>query len=515
MKNCLLFFAIFYANFSFAQLNDTFSDSNFTNTPSWQGSVSSFTINTNGQLQTLPSDSAGIKYLVTSNSLATNTSWEFYVQLNFNPSSSNYARIYLISDVDDLTAPLHGYFVQIGEDGSADSFDLCRVQGSSITRLIDGKDGRASGSRVLAHIKVNRSSDGKWTLLSKLGGEAAYSSEGEVIDFSPTNTTSWFGVRCNYTKSRSGQFIFDDFRISSPVTPDDSLPDAPPGPAPSATIQPEEALISEVLFNPRGKGADFVEIYNNSSKILDLSGLSLASLKKDTLSGIQPVTKASLRFDPGSYMVLTTDPENVQKEYFTQNPDAFLLMPAMPALNNDEGDVILLSDSIRVDEFHYSEKMHLPLIKNPDGVSLERVSFTKAANAPGNFRSAAAAVGYATPGYKNSQMENSLLPPMRIYLESKTFSPDNDGFEDQLLIHYECTNPGWVANISVFNDRGLLILHLAQNLTLATEGSIAWDGRDQYTSIPSVGIYLIYVELFDLDGHIKTYRLPCALATRL
>ncbi len=298
---------------------------------------------------------------------------------------------------------------------------------------------------------------------------------------------------------------------------DDGTPPDNPGPnnPGSGDIEPGDILVNEVLFNPRAEGVDFVEVYNNSGKVLDLANLSIATVKKDSLTSIKAVSPTAYPFSPGSYLVLTTDPDNIRKEYFTENPDAFLKMASMPAFNNDAGTVVLLADSIRIDQFDYNEKMHFPLIKNPDGVSLERVSFNRPANEAGNFRSAAGVVGYATPGYKNSQFAEEIPSEEEIFLNSKTFSPDNDGFEDALMINYKFPQAGQVANITIYNDKGVLIKRLAKNISLAAEGVISWDGLNEDSIKPPVGIYILYIELFDTNGSVKRYRRPCVLAAKL
>lgn len=514
MKKCLLFFCIFYVNSAFSQLQDSFDDKDFTNSPAWLGSTSSFCINKSGQLQSVKSDSAGMIYLATANRKVTEATWEFYIQLNFSPSASNFARIYLQSDKQDLNEDLNGYFIQIGENGSKDSYDLYRKNGDSEVLLIDGKDGRANGSKIATRIRVNKTSEGKWILLTKNAEENAFTEEGQASDSKPVENTGWFGVQCVYSKSRSDQFIFDDFKIG-PLNTDPGTTPEEPGGFEGEKIMPGDILISEVLFNPRGEGADFVEIYNNSSKLMDLSDLSLATIKKDTLSSIKKISVNSVKFAPGQYIVLTTDPENIKNEYHTEHPDAFVKMTSMPAFNNDAGTVILYADSSRIDEFSYTEKMHFPLIKNPDGVSLERVSFSVDANSPGNFRSAAGAAGYATPTYKNSQFVENVVKNEDISLYSTTFSPDNDGFEDALMISYKLKDAGMIANITIYNDRGVPIKRVAKNLTLGTEGTISWDGMNDNNTLAPAGIYIVYAELFDINGHVKKYRKPCALATRL
>ena len=523
MKKCLLLFAIFYWNFAVCQVNETFNDGNFTSSPVWGGDVSAFKINSSGKLQSLKSDSSDSIYLSTPNSMGSDCTWEFTVELGFGATSSNLARIYLIADKANLKTVSNAYFIQIGIDGLKDSYDLYKLNGSTTQVIIRGIAGRASASALNTRIKVNRSDTGKWQLWSRNNEESAFKAEGEFQDSFGALSTSWFGIQCIYTKTRSDLFYFDDFIIRK-LTVDDSNPiigipvdsaDIPGNggeTVPVAAIAKNEILINELLFNPRGDGVDFLEIYNNSDRSINLENLSVATIKKDTLSTIKSISTGGATLLSHGYMVLSTDPDNIKAEYFTKDVNAFLKVPALPAFSNDMGVVVLVSDGTIIDQFNYSEKMHSPLINNPDGVSLERTSFSMATNEPGNFISAAGAVGYATPGYKNSQFISDDETGDAINLVSKTFSPDNDGIEDQLIIRYLFKEPGKLANITIYSSGGILVKQISKNVTLGTEGDLVWDGTDENASLMPTGIYFVYMALTAMDGHTVKYRKACVLA---
>lgn len=223
MRKTLLFFMLLSVKLTFAQVSDDFSDGNFTNNPAWLGQAPSYNVNANKQLQTTVSSNSQIVSLTTSSFLALNTQWEFFVQMNFDPSASNQARIYLISDNQDLKAPLNGYFVQIGESGSTDSYDLYRQTGTTVTKIIDGAaKSRVDVNLLLAKVKVTRSDAGKWELSTDIAGGNNFVLEGSATDLTHT-TTDWFGVRCDYTATRSTGFIFDDFSVTA-LTPDVTPP---------------------------------------------------------------------------------------------------------------------------------------------------------------------------------------------------------------------------------------------------------------------------------------------------
>lgn len=524
MKKCLLLFTFFYWNFAMAQLTESFNDGNFTSSPVWNGDVAAFTVNTNSKLQTVKSDSASAKYLSTAITLPAECSWEFTVELGFSGTSSNFVRIYLISDKANLSSSLNGFFIQIGENGSKDSYDLYRQSGKNVELIIKGIDGRAAAASINTRILVNRSVDGTWQLYSKNKSESTFTLEGQTSRQTSVLPSAWFGFQCIFTKSHSSEFYFDDIEAGPLKSPDVGPGTAVPGDTSStpghdgspvySAIGKEEIIINEILFNPRGDGADFVEIYNRSEKTFNLKGLSVATMKKDTVTSVKRITNSDIFLYPAGYMAFSTDINNIKSEYDTPDENALLQLQSLPAFNNDKGIVLLLADSTIIDRLNYSEDMHSPLIKDPEGVSLERSDFNKATNEPGTFCSAASVAGYATPGYRNSQFREELTSTELINLVSESFSPDNDGFEDQLLIHYTDTEPGLLANITAYSKTGILTKRISRNVTLGTEGDISWNGTDENGKLAPVGVYIIFIELTDLNGKTHRFRKACVLASR-
>ncbi|HHL52282.1 MAG TPA: hypothetical protein ENJ39_02815, partial [Flammeovirgaceae bacterium] len=193
-----------------AQWSDAFDDGNYSANPAWQGDTAAFTVTT-GLLQLNAPASAASKYLSTASNIIEDATWEFYVRLDFNPSSSNYARVYLVADQANLLGPLNGYFVKLG--GTPDEVSLYRQQGSATTLLIDGLDGRLSLSQVRINVRVSRSAAGNWQLETQLDGETAWTLEGNATD-NTVSISSYFGVACTFTSTRSDKFYFDNFVVS-------------------------------------------------------------------------------------------------------------------------------------------------------------------------------------------------------------------------------------------------------------------------------------------------------------
>lgn len=210
----LLCFAIWAP--AFAQFSDDFSDGNFTANPIWSGEVDSFQISVPLELQSKGNSAAAdIVYLTTPNALIDSTEWNFLMRLDFNPSSTNYARIYLVSNQTNLEGALNGYFIQLGEAGSnPDSIDLFRQDGLTVTKLLSGTVGCMSSTTTNSvRIRVTRDDLGNWELFGDCTGGNNLISQGTVFDNTHT-ATSTFGVYCRYsTASRFDKYFFDDFNV--------------------------------------------------------------------------------------------------------------------------------------------------------------------------------------------------------------------------------------------------------------------------------------------------------------
>ncbi len=278
-----------------------------------------------------------------------------------------------------------------------------------------------------------------------------------------------------------------------------------------------DIVINEVLYNPRADfvdGVDFVEIYNRSSKMIDLSKLVIATEDETTgeLESPKPLSDKGLLFFPDTYLVITSNPDIVKEQYFTNNPDGFLRLETLPAYNNDQGIVILATNGFEIiDRFPYSDQMQFPLLTATDGVSLERLNMERPATDPSNWHSAASSVGYATPAYKNSQSNVTQEVKDPITIDPEVFSPDNDGRDDVLNIHYLFNQPGYMASVKIFDDRGRLVRQIVNNELLSTEGSFSWDGINSENEKAGTGIYIVFIELFDLDGNVKKYKKTAVL----
>ena len=281
-----------------------------------------------------------------------------------------------------------------------------------------------------------------------------------------------------------------------------------------------DIVINEILFNPKGNGIDYVELYNRSNKVIDLKELTVSSVKITLPNPPDTITKeisikGSLMF-PENYLVLTKNPDIVKQQYYTSDPDGFIKIESLPAFNNDKGTVIISDKSKNmIDVFSYNDDMQYPLLNYLDGVALERINYNRPTQDETNWHSAAENVGFGTPAYKNSQFVEMENIDDQITISPDVFSPDADGHDDVLNIYYEFNEPGYTANISIYDSKGRLVRYLIKNEFLGTKGAFSWDGITNDNQKANIGIYIIYIGVFDLNGNVKHYKKTGVLGSRL
>ena len=278
-----------------------------------------------------------------------------------------------------------------------------------------------------------------------------------------------------------------------------------------------DIIINELLPEPKTNGVEFVEIYNRSKKVLDLKNITLSSIDTITnqLTEIKNISIEGQLFFPNEYIVLSTNSSIIKSQYYTPNKNGFIDMVSLPVMNN-EGDIMVVGDITGniIDMITFNSSMHFPLLNETKGVSLERIDFNRATQDPTNWHSASENSGFATPAYQNSQYSKG-EDKQSIKITPEVFSPDNDGYNDVVNINYAFDTPGMVGNIIIYDSKGRAIRHLVRNELLGIEGTFSWDGINDMKEKASIGIYVIFVEAFDIHGNIIHYKNTCVLGGKL
>ena len=274
------------------------------------------------------------------------------------------------------------------------------------------------------------------------------------------------------TTNLSGQFI---------------LPEAP---------EKGDLILNEILFDPYSGGSDWIEIYNNSEKVIDLKNWQIANYD-DTIANHKTVNQHYL-LSPNQYVVLGKDSNFVKTNYPYSIPGTFLYSE-LPSLNIDSSTVYIIYNGLVMDKVSYTDDWHFQLLDDTDGISLERIDINGNSDDINNWHSAAKAIGFATPGGQNSQFYPA-LENGEFNFTSSTFSPDNDGYEDILQVTYTMTQPGLLGTFTIYDDRGRKVIELFSNELLATKGTFKWDGLTEENTKATIGTYVAVFEAFDVNG---------------
>jgi len=277
-----------------------------------------------------------------------------------------------------------------------------------------------------------------------------------------------------------------------------------------------DVIINEILFNPKSDGADFIELYNKSKKIINLQHVSIAN--RNPSGGLYNITQLSNKgylFFPNDYVVFTESKRWLTLNYTLKNIENILELPSLPSLPDDKGSIVIQNhQGNSIEELQYEAKWHFALIDNAEGISLERIDYNSLTQNKNNWTSAASTAGFGTPGYQNSQFKIDKQLLGMITIVPKTFSPDNDGFDDLATIQYQMTAPGYVGNITIFDANGRSVRYLAKNATLASQGNFRWDGLDDKLQKLPIGIYIVFTEIFNLLGKTKKFKNVVTLARK-
>jgi hypothetical protein len=211
----LYFLFLIVPFWSNAQITDNFTDAEILSSPTWTGDIDSF--NAIGQrLNSAGPSASSVVHVSTPNAMIDNTEWHFTLSLDFNPSSTNFVKVFLVSNNANLESSLNGYYVFFGETGN-DSIIIYRQSGTTSTKVFKGVRTIMPSSSTSNNvgIKIIRDATGLWSVYTDNTGGTAYLSEGSFTDNTHTSTNH-FGVVCDYgTASRNVMYHFDNIYVGN------------------------------------------------------------------------------------------------------------------------------------------------------------------------------------------------------------------------------------------------------------------------------------------------------------
>lgn len=271
-------------------------------------------------------------------------------------------------------------------------------------------------------------------------------------------------------------------------------------------IKAADIIINEIMFNPTPEGADFIELYNRSNKTFDLSKLYIS----DNGIAPNPLCTSSQLLLPAEYIVLCENKKQLQKTHECYSSRILEInMPSMP----DNSGSIFLANSYGdvVSALYYEEQWHTEILADREGVSLELVNPDADISDKNYWKSASQQSGFATPGMKNSQFIEIANGENEFNMAEELISPNGDGFNDFLVLNYNFSQSGMLLNLRVFDVQGREVSTIAENYLAGTSGIITWDGTRHDGSRAPSGMYLIYIEKYNLNGDLEIIKKVCVI----
>ncbi|MCJ7449206.1 MAG: lamin tail domain-containing protein [Bacteroidales bacterium] len=280
------------------------------------------------------------------------------------------------------------------------------------------------------------------------------------------------------------------------------------------TADKGDMVFNELLFNPLPDDPDYIELFNCSAKVIDASRLFLASVNDDTgdTSQTEQVAEEHRCILPGSYYAVTADRDKIISRYYSSEKENIFNAKSLPSMADDKGHLILFNpELVKADEVLYDEEMHYSLLAGTEGVSLEKVRPQNISADRMNWHSASESSGWGTPGAPNSVFVADPATDDRIIFSSGKISPDNDGFEDILIIDFNLTGIGNVLKITVFDETGTYVHRIADNFLAGPKASVSWDGTAADGTLVNTGIYILLIELYDDKGKTRSWKKVCTV----
>ena len=275
---------------------------------------------------------------------------------------------------------------------------------------------------------------------------------------------------------------------------------------------PYQAKYMDIIFNElmpyvSDNNSKFIELYNNSNFYIDLSRLMLSNRDVDNnLHNSKIFCSTSSILPPQQYAVISPDTSAIHCPLGI-NPQSIYITATLPSMPATEGTLVLTDRSGNtIDEVHYSDSWHHPLLNDLHDISLERINPMLPTQDPANWHSSAS---HNTAGWLNSQTINNSNTQQDKYfwLDDPTFSPNNDGHRDHLIVHHNLPTAGYTLTIDAYTRHGAHICRIADNQLLSTQGCTLWNGTNSnYETIPA-GLYILVIQAINPNQNKITQKL--------
>ncbi len=243
-----------------------------------------------------------------------------------------------------------------------------------------------------------------------------------------------------------------------------------------------DLLINEIMYDPITGDPEWVELFNFSNADLDIFNWQINDDEELQSESIQ----LNLFVLSSGYAVISKDSSESEFVYYGK----------FPGLNNTEDDIYLFDfTGTMIDHVHYNSDWG-----GGNGFSLERITHFLDSNESNNWGTSVDLSG-STPLEQNSLFIETIETQGTISLSPNPFSPDDDGYEDELIIGYSLPFTQSYLTMKIFDSSGRELITLIPGEAVSQDGVVRWNGRFENNTKARIGQYILYVHATSRYSH--------------
>ncbi len=272
-----------------------------------------------------------------------------------------------------------------------------------------------------------------------------------------------------------------------------------------------ELNINEILFNPKPGDNDFLELFNSSSKCLDLHKIKIGKLSAGIVETYYGLVDNTRNILPGEIICLSKDPEITCANYTHHNKKNIIPYASICSMNDDTDRIVMINrHGHKIEEIAYHAHWQHPLINDVEGVALERRDYKISGLLAENWASGAANDNYGSPGLENAasiakkyqdSSEDWIIYP-------KVITPNGDGLDDYLFLKKKSKKDNLIGEIKIINENGELIKTICGPQTISNQEWLIWNGLTEDCRVGPTAIYYVWIRYGELNDKTKNTLIP-------
>lgn len=258
--------------------------------------------------------------------------------------------------------------------------------------------------------------------------------------------------------------------------------------------------INEIMYDPLLSQNEYIEITVNNSACYFLKDIILVDKENNVINQICPLANRNELICKNNYYLITSPNHLLESEFPAIKSNTILKNVNLFPLTN-EGMNLALIDKYEntLDSVTFSDERHHSSYSETKGISLEKSN-------SGVWQSSNWSIK-GTPGKKNSAERNYLNADQDEIINcSELLVPNNNGFNDNLIIKVNELNKDYSLTIQLYNSLGEPLEFLFNNQPINSSETLTWNGQLNSGQLIPPGIYILSIQLRSSDGSYIIFK---------